>query len=54
MRRAELLWNDSFWDCPRGPAAVLDLADEIAEVTPEYVTVLKTKRDLLRFRRHTA
>jgi hypothetical protein len=50
----ELLWNANFWDLPRGLAAVLDHDDEIVEVTSEYVTILKTKRDLLRFRRHNA
>jgi hypothetical protein len=51
---AELLWNAGFWDCPRGLAAVLDLEDEIVEVTPEYIAILKTRRDLLKFRRHAA
>ena len=51
---AELLWNAGFWDCPRGVAAVLDAADEISEVTPEYIAILKTKSDLLKFRRNNA
>jgi hypothetical protein len=51
---AELLWNAGFWDRPRGLAAVLDPDDEIVEVAPDYIAILKTKRDLLRFRRHTA
>jgi hypothetical protein len=51
---AELLWNAGFWDCPRGLAAVLDAEDEIVEVTPEYIAILKTRRDLLKFRRHVA
>jgi hypothetical protein len=50
----ELLWNANFWDCPRGLAAILDPADEITEVTSEYIAILKTKRDLLKFRRHAA
>ncbi len=49
---AELLWNCGFWDYPRGLAGVLDAEDEIDEVTPEYVVILKSRRDLLRFRRH--
>ena len=49
---AELLWNAGFWDCPRGIAALLDADDEIAEVTPDYIGILKTRRDLLKFRRH--
>jgi hypothetical protein len=51
---AELLWNAGFWDCPRGLAALLDPEDEIAEVTSDHVVILKTSRDLLRFRRHAA
>jgi ribosomal protein L37AE/L43A len=50
----ELLWNANFWDSPRGLAAVLDADDEIAEVTAEYISILKVKRDLLKFRRHAA
>jgi hypothetical protein len=50
----ELLWNSGFWDCPRGLAALLDADDEIAEVTSDYIAILKTKRDLLKFRRHLA
>lgn len=51
---AELLWNPGFWDSPRGLAAVLDPEDEIVEVTPDDISILRTKRDLLRFPRHTA
>jgi hypothetical protein len=51
---AELLWNANFWDRPRGLAAVLDPGDEIDEVTPEYISILKISRHLLRFRRHAA
>jgi hypothetical protein len=47
----ELLWNAGFWDSPRGLAAVLDSDDEIVEVTPDFIEILKTRRDLLRFRR---
>jgi hypothetical protein len=50
----ELLWNAGYWDCPRGLAAVLDTEDEIAEVTPEHILVLKTHRDLLRFNRRSS
>lgn len=50
----ELLWNANFWDLPRGLAAVLDAADEIVEVAPDYIAVLKTRRDLLRFRRYAS
>jgi ribosomal protein L37AE/L43A len=50
----ELLWNANFWNGPRGLAAVLDANDEIAEVTVEYIAILKVKRDILRFRRHAA
>jgi hypothetical protein len=51
---AELLWNGGFWDSPRGLAAVLDREDEIAEVTADCIAILRTKRDVLRFRRHAA
>jgi hypothetical protein len=49
---AELLWNAAFWDLPRGLASVLDADDKIDEVTAAYISVLKVRRDLLRFRRH--
>jgi hypothetical protein len=48
---AELLWNAGFWDGPRGLAAVLDSEDEIGDITSDYIEILKTRRDLLRFRR---
>jgi len=51
---AELLWNAGFWDRPRGLAAVLDAHDEITDVRPDYIEILRTKRDLLRFCRHAA
>jgi hypothetical protein len=51
---AELLWNANFWDLPRGLAAVLDPDDEIVEVAAEFITILRIKRDVLRFRRHVA
>jgi hypothetical protein len=51
---AELLWNNTFWDLPRGLAAVLDEVDEIAEVTSECIVVVKRRHDLLKFRRHGA
>jgi len=50
----ELLWNASFWDSPRGLAAVLDVDDEIVEVAADYIAILKVKRDLLKFRRTAA
>lgn len=49
---AELLWNAYFWNCPRGLAAVLDADDEIAEITPDYIAILRCRRDIHRFRRH--
>ena len=48
----ELLWSSGYWDLPRGLAAVLDSEDEIVKVTPDYIAILKTRRDLLRFRRY--
>jgi len=51
---AELLWNNAFWDLPRGLAAVLDPNDEIAEVTPEIIEIVRMRHDVLRFRRHGA
>jgi hypothetical protein len=51
---AELLWNAGYWDSPRGLAAVLDTEDEIVDVTPGNIVILKTCRTLLRFRRHVA
>jgi hypothetical protein len=50
----ELLWSANFWGQPRGLAAVLDEGDEIIEVTPDHISILKMRRDLLRFRRHAA
>jgi hypothetical protein len=50
----ELLWNGGFWDSPRGLAAVLDSEDEIVEVTADYISILKTRHHLLRFRRYAA
>jgi len=47
----ELLWNNAFWDCPRGLAAVLDSGDEIGEVTPDYIEIWKLRRDRQRFMR---
>jgi hypothetical protein len=51
---AELLWNSNFWDRPRGLASLLDPEDSIAEVTADHISILKTKRDLLRFQRRNA
>jgi hypothetical protein len=51
---AELLWNAGFWDSPRGLAAIMDEEDEVTEVTPEYIGILKTKHQLLRFQRRNA
>jgi hypothetical protein len=51
---AELLWNADFWDSPRGLAALLDPEDEIVEVTPDCIEIVKCRRDIQRFRRHAA
>jgi hypothetical protein len=51
---AELLWNADFWDSPRGLAAVLEVQDEIIEVTSEFIAILKSRRDVLRFRREAS
>jgi hypothetical protein len=52
---AELLWNGGFfWDSPRGLAALLDADDEIVEVTPEVITILKYRRDIQHFRSQVA
>jgi hypothetical protein len=51
---AELLWNNAFWDLPRRLAAVLGADDEISEVTQEYIAILKTRSELLKFRRNNA
>ena len=48
---AELLWNANFSDAPRGLAAVLNDGDEIGDVTGDYIEILKSRRDLLKFRR---
>jgi hypothetical protein len=50
----ELLWNNSFWDLPRGLAAVVDDEDEIVQVAYDQIKILKTHRDILVFRRHNA
>ena len=51
---AELLWNAEFWGSPRGLAAVLDDDDTIAEVTPDYIGILKTHSSILRFQRRVS
>ncbi len=51
---AELLWSAGFWDCPRGLAAVLDEDDQIGAVTPDFIEIVKMRRDLLRFQRRAA
>jgi hypothetical protein len=51
---AELLWSASFWNCPRGLAAILDVDDEIIEVTPDFIAISKCRRDIQRFRRYAA
>jgi TubC N-terminal docking domain len=51
---AELLWNAGFWDRPRGLAALLDVDDEIVDVTGEEVAILKCRRDIQRFRRNAS
>jgi hypothetical protein len=50
----ELLWNAGYWDRPRGLAAILDGDDEIVEVSADTITMLKLRRELVRFRRHAA
>jgi hypothetical protein len=42
---AELLWNNSFWDLPRGLAAILDHGDEIGEVNHDYIEIYKRRLD---------
>jgi len=51
---AELLWSRVYWDLPRGLAAILEPDDEIAEVTPEVIEIVRMHRDVLRFRRTNA
>jgi hypothetical protein len=51
---AELLWSQVFWDLPRGLASVLDPDDEIADVTPDVIQIVRMRRDILRFRRSNA
>jgi hypothetical protein len=51
---AELLWNNAFWDLPRGLAAMLEPDDEIADVTREVIEIVRMRRDVLRFRRTNA
>jgi len=51
---AELLWNNSFWDYPRGLAAALNEEDEIVEVTGDAITILKSRRHLQPFLRRVA
>jgi len=47
----ESLWNDHFSDLAPGLAAMLEADDEIAEVTTEYIEVIRTRREILRFPR---
>ena len=51
---AELLWNNALWDLPRGLAVVLDVGDEIGEVTPEYIEIWKLRCNRRRFMRRVA
>jgi hypothetical protein len=51
---AELLWNAEFWDSPRGLAALLNADDEIVEVTTDWISILKTRHEPLRFMRRIA
>jgi hypothetical protein len=37
------LWSLKFWDQARGLTAVLEPDDEIAEVTANYIAILKTQ-----------
>lgn len=49
-----LLWNERFWDMPRGLRAVLEPDDEITGVTTEFIEILRCRRNVLRFRRTSA
>jgi hypothetical protein len=51
---AELLWNAGFWDRPRGLAAVLEIDDEVGEVTREIIEIVRMHRHVLRFPRTNA
>jgi hypothetical protein len=51
---AELLWNAGYWDGPRGLAAILDESDVIAEVTPNFIEIVKTGRSIVRFERRVS
>jgi hypothetical protein len=51
---ADLLWNSHFWDSPRGLAALLDEGDAIAEVTPDYIAILKVELKVHRFQRRAS
>jgi predicted membrane GTPase involved in stress response len=42
------------WDLPRGLAAALDDNDEIVEVTPDHIKILKCRRDILHFVRNVS
>ena len=35
----ELLYNANFWDCPRGPPALMDPDDGIVELTGDAITI---------------
>ena len=50
----ELLYNSNFRDCPSGLAAVLGVNDEIVEVTPDYIKILVSQRNVLRFPRRVS
>ena len=50
----ERLWNASFWDQPRGLAAVLGEDDHLIEVTADYIAILKVEKNILRFQRRTS
>ena len=50
----ERLWNSNFRDQPRGLPAVMDEPDEIGAVTADYIEILKTQKNVLRFRRQAS
>jgi hypothetical protein len=50
----ELLWNSGFWDCRAAWPRCSTLRTKSTKVTADYIAVLKTRRDLLRFRRYAA
>jgi hypothetical protein len=52
--RPKLLWNNAYWDLPRGFAALLDASDEIGDLTCDYIEIWKLRRHRQRFMRRVA